>query len=56
MLSGELTFPIETAFIAIVLPVVCAYVVLICVAATRIMGTGRGEDMRIRSGFDGQSS
>lgn len=36
MLSGALTFPIETAFMAIVLPVVCAYLVLVAVAVTRL--------------------
>ena len=37
MLSGALTLPIETAFMAIVLPVVCAYLVLVAMAATRLV-------------------
>ena len=36
MISGELTFPIETAFMAIVLPVICAYLLLVAIAATGI--------------------
>ena len=36
MISGELTFPIESAFIAIVLPLICAYLLLVAVAATQI--------------------
>ncbi|UCH46648.1 MAG: hypothetical protein JSU95_11040 [Betaproteobacteria bacterium] len=36
MLSAELTFHIETAFIAIVLPFICAYLLLVAVAASRI--------------------
>jgi len=50
MLSSELTFPIETAFIAIVLPVVCAYLLLVAIAATRINRDEGEQNAKRRSG------
>ena len=50
MISGELTFPIESAFIAVVLPVVCAYLLLVATAATRINRNKGEQDAKTQPG------
>ena len=55
MLSGALTFPIETAFIAIVLPVTCAYLVLLAVAASRLVRSKAEKDTGSQSASEQNS-
>ena len=50
MISGELTFPIETAFMAIVLPVICAYLLLLAIAATGLNRHEGEQNDKSRSG------
>lgn len=56
MLSGALTFPLETAFLAIVLPFICAYLVLVAISAILIRRNDPEHNSKKRSKTEPESA